>query len=90
VKAKTSCHIGRTGALESLKGESVHAPAGLYEIKGEASSAISDKKRINGIVSIVEVNSRTGNIESDHQGRASISKNERRKMLWNLASRAQG
>jgi hypothetical protein len=35
-----------TGALVSSVGASVHAPAGLYEIKGDESSAGSDKKNI--------------------------------------------
>jgi len=37
----------RTWALVSSKGESVHAPAGLYEIKGEVSSTESDEKKIS-------------------------------------------
>lgn len=40
---------GRTIALESFEGESAHAPAGLYEIKGEASSAESDQKKVNDV-----------------------------------------
>ena len=71
---------GRTGAVKSPQGESVHAPRGLYKIKGEASSA-RHMKKFNGVASSVEMNPRTGNIESDHQGRESQSKNERRKRL---------
>ena len=76
MKVKISCCIGHTGALESLVDESVHAPAGLYKIKGDASSANSNEKKISDVVSNVEVNPRTGNVESDHQGRVSLSKNE--------------
>lgn len=68
VDVEMSCCTGRTIAFESFEGESVHAPAGLYEIKGEVSSAESDKKKVNEVASNVEVNPRTGNIESDHQG----------------------
>ena len=39
------------------------------------------KTEINDVASSVKVNPRTGNIESDHQGRPSQSKNERRKRL---------
>ena len=39
------------------------------------------KKKINDVASIVEVNPRTRNIESDHQGRPSQQKDERRKRL---------
>ena len=38
---------GRSWALVSFRGESVHAPAGLYEIKGEVSSTESDEKKIS-------------------------------------------
>jgi hypothetical protein len=48
-----SCCVGRTGALESLEGESVQAPAGLYEIKGEMSSAKSNENKINDVASNV-------------------------------------
>ena len=61
------CRMGRTGALGSL-GESVHAPAGPYEIKGEASSAGSDGEKINHVAMDIEVGHQTRNVETSHQG----------------------
>jgi hypothetical protein len=49
VDVEVSYCTGRTIALESFEGESAHAPAGLYEIKGEASSAESDQKKVNDV-----------------------------------------
>ena len=50
------------------------------------------KQKISDVSSGVEVNPRTGNIESDHQGRPSQSKNERRKnyRTWLAGSRERG
>jgi len=71
-------YIGRTGALESLEGESVHAPAGLYEIKGEESSAESDEKQISNVAITIEVDLRTRDVETSHLGRMSALKKRRR------------
>jgi hypothetical protein len=59
-----------TGALVSLEGASVHAPAGLYKIKGEESSAGSDEKNISNVCHswAKEIELRTRNVETGHRG----------------------
>jgi hypothetical protein len=84
-----SCYTGRTGALVSLEGESVHALVGLYKIKGEESSAGSGEKNISNVARAAEVDLRTRNVETSHQGLGK-EENQGGEKLGNLASRASG
>ena len=53
-------------------------PQDCMKLKVRRHQLDSMKKKINDVASDVEANPRTGNIESDHRGRPSQSKKERR------------
>ena len=81
MRAETSAVQNEPERLSRHKVSLSMHPRDCIKLKVRRHQLDSMKKKVNDVANGDEVNPRTRNIESDHQGRLSQSKNEKVKIL---------